>query len=153
MSRTSTGRTTAPRRTAIPIQAAIRREERAQPDSNIHIIQAMKNPDLYGITTILEDRDVQIHTAMELYEMVYGGSADPFQGPAFRTERDHENKVVSDLIRDINVVSSIYKCPRPECGYTRILVRQEQLSAGDESATTLYRCTRCNFQWSDRGRG
>ncbi len=152
MSRSATGRRVTASRRPIPIQAAMIQEARATPDNKIHLVKAMQSG-AYEITTSLDERTIESHTAMELYEMAYGGSADPFQGSAFEKERMQENALTTDLIRDINVVSSIYKCPRPSCGYTRILVRQEQLSSGDESATTLYRCTRCNFQWSNTGRG
>lgn len=154
-SRSATGRRTSASTSGriVPVQTALTRTTRATPDNKNHILRAMETPTKYGITTILDPGTIEIHTPMELYEMVYGGSADPFHGLVFQAERIQERMVTADLIRSIDVQSSIYKCPRPSCGDTRILVRQKQLSSGDESATTQYRCTKCGFEWFNTGRG
>lgn len=105
----------------------------------------------YDMSVRLSKKEIDTYTADQLYEMAYGGSSDYWRSPLFSSMRDREREYVSDLIREINVVESIYKCP--SCSYDRILVRQEQKGGGDESMTTMFRCTKCGHSWSNSGRG
>lgn len=116
-----------------------------------NIIQKRNFAD-YGITnTTLTEEDVDRLSPDELYEILYSGDPEIWNNSIFEEEVEKEYNFISDLTREINVVKSIYNCPRLECGYDRIIVRQEQKSAGDESMTTSYRCTRCGYAWSSRG--
>lgn len=105
----------------------------------------------YEMVMLPSSEEIEMYTADQLYEMSYGGSHDYWRSPVFSRLRDQEREYVSDLIREINVVESIYNCP--VCNYDRILVRQEQKGGGDESMTTMFRCTKCGHPWSNSGRG
>lgn len=107
--------------------------------------------DKHGMSVRLSKKEVGMYTADQLYEMAYGGSSDYWMSATFSGMKARERQYVSDLIREINVVESIYKCP--SCSYDRILVRQEQKGGGDESMTTMFRCTKCGHAWSNSGRG
>lgn len=127
--------------------------ERAKEGDKGEISRIMSQKDLnkYDMNTLISSSDIERFTADQLYEIAYGGSIDYWRSPTFSSLRLQENNYVNDLIREINVVESIYNCP--VCNYDRILVRQEQVGGGDESMTTKYRCTKCAHAWSNSGRG
>lgn len=105
----------------------------------------------FGIIMKPTQEQINTYSADQLYEIMYGGALDYWRSPVFSTLRRKETTFVDDLIREINVVESIYNCPA--CNYDRISLTQEQIGGGDESMTTKYLCTKCGHRWSNSGRG
>jgi len=134
-------------------QAQISALERVVPGDKREISNIMTQNNLvqYGMSTRLSEQQINSFSADQLYELAYGGAVDYWRSPVFAPLRRKETEFVGDLIREINVVESIYNCPA--CNYDRILVRQEQKGGGDESMTTMFRCTKCGHPWSNSGRG
>lgn len=136
-------------------QAQVSAMERVIPGDKREISRIMTENDLvqHGMSVQLSENQINIFSADQLYELAYGGAIDYWRSPVFTPLRRKEIEFVGDLIREINVVESIYNCPIPSCNYDRILVRQEQKGGGDESMTTMFRCTKCGHPWSNSGRG
>lgn len=130
--------------------AQIQSMERMQAGSKVGLISMMESK-MHGITNSIPKDMTEQYTADELYEIVYGGSSDYFQGQVFDMYREEEDMFIRSLTREINVQESIYKCSN--CGYDRIRLKQEQQGGGDESMTSLYRCARCSHSWTNNGRG
>lgn len=99
-----------------------------------------------GITTIPTERDIATFDAATLYELAYGGSPSYFESSTFDVYRAEERKFLAGATKNVNVVESIYSCPK--CKYQKIAVQQKQLRSGDESQTSQYRCDKCGYSWS-----
>lgn len=134
-------------------QAQVSAMERVREGDKGEISRVMTQGNLgqYGMSVHLSPNEINQYSADQLYELAYGGATDYWRSPVFVPLRRSEIEFVADLIREINVVESIYNCP--SCNYDRILVRQEQKGGGDESMTTMFRCTKCGHPWSNSGRG
>lgn len=146
------GTTTAPVRIRT-VQTQVSALEKAREGSKTEFTRIMTTGNLeqHGMSVRLTPQDINAFSADQLYEIAYGGTSDYWRSPVFTSLRRKESEFVADLIREINVVESIYNCPA--CNYDRVLVRQEQKGGGDESMTTMFRCTKCGHNWSNSGRG
>jgi DNA-directed RNA polymerase subunit M/transcription elongation factor TFIIS len=145
--------TAKPASTIISKQTQTNALKEMEEGNKILLTEVMNQGDLlkYGMTNQLSPQIINTYSAYQLYELAYGGSIDYWKSPVFGSERSLEDEFVSDLIREVEVVESVYDCP--VCRYNRILVRQEQKGSGDESMTALFRCTRCGYGWVNSGRG
>lgn len=99
--------------------------------------------DEYGIVNkshIVGNSDVK-------YNYAYGGSVDFFSHPIFDTPKSEEAEYYKHMGMTENVLSGIIECDK--CGHNKVFAGTKQVRSGDESMTTFYRCTKCNYSWSE----
>lgn len=75
---------------------------------------------------------------------------DFFELPLFNSIREEEAEYYDSLSRTVNVVKSIYICPK--CKYNIVIVVTKQENSGDESMTSRYKCMRCGHTWANCGK-